>query len=141
MIKKIFFLKNRNLNKYVVMDRNWIFGLCRKMSVQESICACAAFCIANSAELLLLQKFKAGLLCTVTLHYCMDFLSNSLNSPQKSEAKKKITSNFFLIAPIVIGNLFIFNVRFWLRLWIEELYHRKIMPKNWVCSSMKNAVC
>ena len=54
-------------------------ALVAKMSVQESICACAAFCIANSAELLL---SKVGLLCT--LHYCMD----PLNSPFMSDAKK-----------------------------------------------------
>ena len=76
------------------MDRNWIFGLCRKMSVQESICACAAFCIANSAELLL---SKAGLLCT--LHYCMDILSNPLNSTLMSDANKKIPQIYFWISP------------------------------------------
>ena len=85
------------------MDRNWIFGLCRKMSVQESICACAAFCIANSAELLL---SKAGLLCT--LHYCMDFLSNPLNSTLMSDAKKNPT-NFFLDISQEIFSFLIFN--------------------------------
>ena len=83
------------------MDRNWIFGLCRKMSVQESICACAAFCIANSAELLL---SKAGLLCT--LHYCMDFLSNPLNSTLMSDANKKSHKFFF---GYLLGDIFIFD--------------------------------